>query len=136
MRADVTRWAGIADIVKASADDVEVLYPGEAPDVVAARWQALGPAVAIVTLGAAGVVAVTRDGTVRLPAPPTTVVDTVAAGDTFTAGLLAHLHEAGLLGGRLSVTPEQLHAALEYAMRAAAVTCGRVGADPPYRHEV
>jgi fructokinase len=136
LRADVTRWAGIADILKASADDVASLYPGEGPRDVAARWQAMGAAVAIVTLGSAGVLAVTRDGTVQLPAPPTTVVDTVAAGDTFTAGLLAHLHDAGLLGGRLSVAPGQLRAALEYGMKAAAVTCGRVGADPPYRHEL
>ncbi len=136
MRTDVTRWCGIADIMKASADDVEVLYPGEDPEAVVQRWQAMGPAVAIVTLGSGGVIAATREGTVRLPAPPTTVVDTVAAGDTFTAGLLVHLHDAGLLGGRLTVTSEQLQAALRYGMRAAAVTCARVGADPPHRRDL
>ena len=136
VRADVDRWCGIADILKASEDDVEVLYPGADPEAVARRWQSMGPTVVIVTLGAGGVLAVHAGGVSRLPAPPTTVVDTVAAGDTFTAGLLAHLHEAGLLGGRLAVTTEQLLGALAYGMRAAAVTCSRVGADPPYKKDL
>ena len=136
MRTAVTRWCGIADILKASADDVELLYPGEDAEAVARRWQAMGPAVAIVTLGGDGVVAASRAGVVRLPAPATTVVDTVAAGDTFTAGFLAALHDAGVLGGRLSLTDAQLRAALDYGMRAAAVTCSRVGADPPYKRDL
>ncbi|MCU1675372.1 MAG: Fructokinase [Frankiales bacterium] len=137
MRADVTRWCGIADIIKASADDVEVLHPGEDPEEVARRWQSLGPAIAVVTLGADGLVAVTSAGTLRLPAPATTVVDTVAAGDTFTAGMLASLHAAGVLGGRLdAVTTAEFEAALAFGMRAAAITCSRVGADPPYAREL
>jgi fructokinase len=136
VRADVDRWCGIADILKASEDDVEVLYPGVDPEAVARRWQAIGPTVVIVTLGAGGVLAVHADGVERLPAPATTVVDTVAAGDTFTAGLLTCLHDAGLLGGRLTATGEELRAALTYGMRAAAVTCSRVGADPPHRRDL
>ena len=133
MRAAVTRWCGIADVVKASADDVAVLYPGEEPESVARAWQAMGPGVAIVTLGDGGVVAAAPAGVMTLPTPTTVVVDTVAAGDTFTAGFLACLHEAGLLGERLALTKDQLGAALQYGLRAAAVTCSRVGADPPHK---
>ncbi|MDX6208294.1 MAG: fructokinase, partial [Frankiales bacterium] len=90
-----------------------------------------------VTLGAGGALAVTRNGTVRLPAPPTVVVDTVAAGDTFTAGLLASLDGAGALGGRLdSLGQETLTAAIGYGLRAAAITCSRPGADPPWLTEM
>ena len=137
MRAAVERWCGFADIFKASSDDVEILYGQENVEDVARRWHALGPAIVVITLGAGGAVAVTSEGTIRLPAPPTTVVDTVAAGDTFTAGLLTSLHDAGLLGGRLdAVTHAHLEAAIAYGMRAAAITCSRVGADPPRKDEL
>jgi fructokinase len=137
VRASVDRWCGVADVVKASSDDVAVLYPGVDPEVAAKRWQSLGPAVVIVTLGAGGVLAVTARGTHRLPAPPTVVVDTVAAGDTFSAGFLASLHEAGALGGRLDDLDETtLTNALEYGLRAAAITCSRAGANPPWRNEM
>ncbi len=132
VRASVDRWCGLADILKASSDDVSLLFPDDEPEVAARRWQALGPAVVIVTLGAHGALAVTRHGTIRLPAPPTGVVDTVAAGDTFTAGLLASLHRSGALGGRLDdLTEPALSEAMQYGLRAAAITCSRPGADPP-----
>jgi fructokinase len=137
VRAAVDRWCALADILKASSDDVALLFPDEEPEVAAKRWQSLGPAVVIVTLGAGGALAVTRDGTVRLPAPATVVVDTVAAGDTFTAGLLASLHEAGVLGGRLNdLTEATLTTAMEYGLKAAAITCSRPGADPPWLAEM
>jgi fructokinase len=136
-RASVDRWCELADIVKASSDDVALLYPDDDAELAAKRWQALGPAVVIVTLGAAGALAVGRAGSVRLPAPPTTVVDTVAAGDTFTAGLLTSLHGAGLLGGRLDQLTEQtLTDAMAYGLKAAAITCSRPGADPPWLAEM
>ena len=132
VRAAVDRWCTIADLLKASSDDVALLYPDDDPEAVAQRWLALGPAVVIVTLGAAGALAVTAHGTVRLPAPPTVVVDTVAAGDTFTAGLLASLDGAAALGGRLDgLTQTTLTEAMSYGLRAAAITCSRPGADPP-----
>lgn len=137
VRDAVDRWCLFADVLKASSDDVAVLYPGTDPEVAAKRWQGLGPSVVIVTLGAAGALAVTASGTHRLPAPPTVVVDTVAAGDTFSAGFLASLHEAGALGGRLDgLDDTTLLAALRYGLRAAAITCSRAGANPPWRSEM
>lgn len=137
VRAAVDRWAAIADVLKASSDDVALLYPGEEPEAVATRWLSLGPGVVVVTLGAGGALAVTRSGSVRLPAPPTTVVDTVAAGDTFTAGFLTSLHDADALGGRLDrLDSGTLETAVAYGLRAAAITCSRPGADPPWRNEL
>jgi fructokinase len=137
MRADVDRWCGIADVIKASSDDTQVLFPGEEPEAVARRWVSAGAGTVVVTLGGEGALAVTASGVVSVPAPPTTVVDTVGAGDTFTAGFLAWLHRARLLGGRLGgLNAENLQQALTFGVRAAAITCSRVGADPPYRHEL
>jgi fructokinase len=91
----------------------------------------------LVTAGADGVTALVDDDVVHRDALPTTVVDTIGAGDTFTAGLLAALHAAGHLGGRLDgLTATGLEPALDYALRAAAVTCSRAGADPPYAAEL
>jgi fructokinase len=134
--ADVQRWLGLADVWKASTEDVALLHPGEDHVDVARRWAAAGPSVVVVTEGAGGATAVV-DGTVlHVDAHPTEVVDTVGAGDTFTAGLLGALHRDGHLGGRLTLTPDQLRPALELGLRAAAVTCSRPGADPPYVHEL
>ncbi|BEP12008.1 carbohydrate kinase [Acidothermaceae bacterium B102] len=137
LKTMVDRWCGLADIVKASSEDVEVLYPGDELEAVARRWQALGPAVVLITLGAGGALAVTATAVHRLPAPPTVVVDTVAAGDTFTAGLLTSLHGAGALGGRLDdLSDDLLVEAIRYGLRAAAITCSRAGANPPYLSEM
>lgn len=136
-RADVERWLQVADLVKASSDDLALLHPGEDPEQVARRWAASGPGLVVVTCAAAGAFAVVGDQLVRRPAVPTVVVDTVAAGDTFSAGLLEELHGCGLLGGRLhGLTTAQVAAALDRGLRAAAVTCSRVGADPPWAREL
>jgi fructokinase len=76
---------------------------------------------------------------VRRPAPPVEVVDTVGAGDAFTAGLLGALADRGALGrtyqgGRLAAV--DLPAVLDRSCLVAALTCARAGADPPTRAEV
>ena len=135
--ARMERWLGVADVVKASTDDLELLYPGTDPAVVAQRWSAAGPAVVVVTAGADGVLAMVHGELLRLPAVPVHVVDTVGAGDTYSGALLHALATSGVLGGRLdAVDPDLIRRALDYAARAAAVTCSRVGADPPRADEV
>jgi len=66
--------------------------------------------------------------------PPVVVVDTVGAGDAFTAGFLAHLaHHHRLYPGALARADDhEIKAALDLANRVAAMTCGRAGADPPH----
>ena len=133
----MARWVALADVVKASTDDVDLLHPGADPVELARSWASAGPGLVVVTGGAAGAIAVTAAGVVRREALPTDVVDTVGAGDTFTAGLLHVLHERGCLGSRLDrLSAEDVDAALDLALRAAAVTCSRRGADPPYAREL
>jgi fructokinase len=137
--AAIEAAAALAGIVKVSKEDLAWLHPGADPADVAARWLALGPALVVVTLGGDGCLAVAAGGTrVRLPARQVTVVDTVGAGDAFTAGLLDALATAALLGpdtrARLAaVTPDTLRTALDHAVTVAAYTCTRPGADPPRR---
>ncbi len=62
------------------------------------------------------------------------VVDTIGAGDTFTAGLLHALDEAGLLNitALAQLSAEQVEEALRFAVLVSAVACTRAGSDPPY----
>jgi fructokinase len=84
------------------------------------------------------VFAIGPEGAVERPGPTVEVVDTVGAGDAFTAGLLARLRDRGQLTrpglGRLAAA--DLADALDHAQRVAAFTCTRVGADPPWWHEL
>ena len=66
------------------------------------------------------------------------VVDTVGAGDTFNAGVLASLEKRGKLSKEAikSLTPEDIDAALTLGAKAAAVTVSRAGANPPTLDEL
>jgi len=131
----------VSDVVKASEDDLRWLYGGRSPDAVVSRWLDLGAALVVVTHGGRGSSAATRHVAVAAPAEPVEVVDTVGAGDSFMAGLLAGLHRAGLLGalarGKLArLDADTLERMLGLATRVAAVTCGRRGADSPTAAEL
>lgn len=133
---------GVADVVKVSSEDLEWLCPGVEPEEVIEDWLGRGPALVAVTLGGDGVLAGTATGLrTRRPGVPVTVVDTVGAGDTFSAALLAGMHDRDLLGADRrtalrSVDGPTLDALLDQAARAAAITCSRRGADPPTRAEL
>ena len=133
--ARVERCVALGDLVKASDEDLAWLYPGEDPHAVAARWLALGPAVVLVTRGADGSLALTRDHTVAVGAPPVDVVDTVGAGDSFMSAVLDALagQDRGTLG---ELSAEDLKGLLARAGTAAAVTVSRAGAQPPGRAEL
>jgi fructokinase len=128
-----------ADVLKVSEEDIHALYPGMRVDTFIAESLEAGVALVVVTWGERGVVAVTRSQlAVEVPAVPVTVVDTVGAGDTFQAGLLAWLQRAGKLTRRAveGLPQDELVEALRFAARAAAVTCSRRGADLPYTSEL
>ena len=137
-RARLATMVALADIIKLSAADLEFAYPGAAPETQAASWLAGGAALVILTLGDEGAVAWMRDGTMRVPAPAIVPVDTVGAGDSFIAAALFALGRDGLLStARLAdLTIGQARAALTFAARASAITCSRVGADPPWLCEL
>jgi fructokinase len=137
----VESLVAFSDVVKASAEDLTWLYPADTPTAVADRWLGLGPSLVAITLGPEGVVAVgSAAGPVQRPAVPVTVVDTVGAGDAFMAALVAGLGERRLLGaqsGRLAALDgAELAHVLDGAALAAALTCARLGADPPTGDEL
>ncbi|HNV10286.1 MAG TPA: carbohydrate kinase [Propionibacteriaceae bacterium] len=122
-----------AGIVKASDEDIAFLVgglddPEFDPVAVAAAWTtAYGLSLFVVTLGAEGVAAVKPDGrVVRFAGYPVEVVDTVGAGDTFMAGFLS----------AWVANPADLEGALQTGAAAAAIVCGRRGANPPTTAEV
>jgi fructokinase len=135
-RQQAELFVAASDIVKASDEDLSWLYPHRTPDETLTAWLALGPAVVALTRGAAGPVILTANGQVEMAAEPITVADTVGAGDSFMAGLIAGLAQLEALGDRgrarlQTLTPDQLHSLAAYANSAAAITCSREGANPP-----
>lgn len=134
-------FVALTDIVKASAEDLEWLYPGEDPEHVAQRWLELGPAIVVVTQGELGAFAVTRSLVSSVPPRIVDVIDTIGAGDSFMSGLLAALDDLGLLGRENEAALRTIEAAdleqiLTFAARCAAITVSRAGADPPGRASV
>lgn len=128
-------------VVKASDEDLAHLYPGEPVESAAGRILARGPALVVVTRGAAGGLAVTGRRRVAVAAPPIEVVDTVGAGDTFMGALLHALDTRGLLGGDRAAALDGLAAdalteLVGIATAAAALNCRRAGADPPTAGEL
>lgn len=137
-RARIGRMIARADIVKLSDEDLHWLEGAGDLTVLARGIVARGPKVVFITEGAAGARAVTAAQDCRVAATPVVVADTVGAGDTFNAGVLAALHEAGALTkAALAALPDAvLEAALTLGTRAAAVTVSRAGANPPWRSEL
>ncbi|MDO5648169.1 carbohydrate kinase [Paracoccus sp. (in: a-proteobacteria)] len=137
-RARLSHLLPMADIVKLSADDLEWLYPDLSPDAAAQRVLQTGPRIVLQTGGESGARAIWAGDVVNVPAVRTTVADTIGAGDTFNAGVLASLSRQGVLtkSGLASVTPAQLRTALTMGAQAAAVTVSRPGANPPWAHEM
>ena len=137
-RRAVEAWIARADIVRASADDVAWMYPGDDLRDVARRWQRAGPAIVVITRGGAGAWAACRLGEVDHPGRPVAVVDTVGAGDTFDAGILASLKMQNLLTKAqvANLTEDQIAKALALGAKAAAVTVSRAGANPPFAKEI
>ncbi|WP_170421506.1 carbohydrate kinase family protein [Ruegeria arenilitoris] len=139
-RTRLNRMIAQADIVKVSDEDLDWIVPG--PETLEEKVPLLlqaGPAVVIVTRGSQGATGYLADGrTVSVPVTPVQVVDTVGAGDTFNAGVLAQLHRAGLLTKQAlrAISPDDLRAALELGGKVAAVTVSRAGANPPWAHEL
>jgi fructokinase len=126
--------AALSDLVKLSDEDCEFLRPGLSPDQIAAELLTVDRTrCVVITRGGEGAIGISRDARVDVTAPVIEVVDTVGAGDSFMSALIAGLHVHGLLGSaRLEgLTESVLRDVVDYAVKAAAITCTRHGADPP-----
>ena len=123
-------------IVKASEDDLVWMFPGLGYRDAAEQLLGSGVRLVVVTLGSAGSFGAHRDLRITVEAVPVHLVDTIGAGDSFGAALLAWLHDNGHLEQDLTLESDQLLAALQYACAAAAITCSRAGAEPPWKHEM
>ena len=139
--AKMLAYVSIADVVKVSDEDLDWLHPGADPLDIAGSWLMRGAALVVLTRGEGGADAVTAAGHVHVPSPPTDVVDTVGAGDSFMSGLLDGLGRHRLLGADRradlrAVTGDTVREVLLHAARVAAITCSRPGADPPWLHEL
>jgi fructokinase len=126
-RARLARILARADVVKASAEDLAWLRPGEPPEAALRALLTRPGAVGLVTLGADGALVLPPGAApaFAVPAPPVEVVDTIGAGDAFLGGWLAEWQR---------LAPASLHdlaalrAATEAAVRTAARACERAGA--------
>jgi len=137
-RRRLADWVGRVDLVKVSRADLDWLHPGVDPEDIARAWLDRGAALVIVTAGGDGSIALTHRARATAAAPAVEVVDTVGAGDTFTAGTLAHLHQRGALRREAlaALDAPALEALLAHAATASALACTRPGADPPTAEEV
>lgn len=140
-RTSVEGLIEVSDVVKASDEDIGWLYPGDEVADVLARWLALGPSLVVATRGGAGADALAASGAVHVEAPVTRVADTIGAGDSFMAGLIAGLADRNLLGGDRrdalrAISAQALVEVVTVAARCAAITVSREGADPPTRDDL
>jgi fructokinase len=126
------------NLLKISDEDLGLLFPGAAAQDLAAAWLKAGVELVVLTRGGHGAQAWTATAAASVAGRTVDVVDTVGAGDTFQAALLTWLAEHDRLapGALASLTPDALHAALDFAVRASAITCARRGADLPRRAEL
>ena len=139
-RARLKGMIAQTDILKISDEDLDWLVPGpSSSEHKLSDLRTAGPAVILLTQGAKGATGYLADGSeVSVPAQSVEVIDTVGAGDTFNAGVLAALHQAGHLtkDGLRTLRPDDLRNALTIGIRAAAITVSRAGANPPWTHEL
>ncbi|EKE45458.1 fructokinase [Oceaniovalibus guishaninsula JLT2003] len=137
-RARLDRMLRQAAIVKLSDEDLHWLEGAGDQDVLARKLLDRGPRLVCITQGAKGAIGYFGRDSVFMPSRRATVVDTVGAGDTFNAGILAALDGGGRLtdGGLTDLDRDTVAAALDLGVRAAAVTVARAGANPPRRNEL
>lgn len=128
----------MADIVKLSDEDLNWFGEAGSHEDVIRNWLDRGPKLIVVTRGSEGAIGYTKEHAVTVMTEKVKVVDTVGAGDTFNAGILASLQEQGLLTKTAiaGLSQDAIGKALALGNKAAAVTVSRAGANPPWRHEI
>jgi fructokinase len=138
-RARIAEMIGLADIVKLSDEDLDWIDPVGDTATKARKMVADNDLKLLcITEGSKGVTGYTATEEVFVAANKATVVDTVGAGDTFNAGLLASLHNAGLLtkSAVANLSKDAIQNALSLGAKTAAITVSRAGANPPWASEL
>jgi fructokinase len=128
----VEKWVAISPAIKVSEEDLNWLYPGKTINEVVKNWLEVGVELVVVTLGDKGMTAYRKDEQISVDAIKVVVADTVGAGDTVGAVLV----EAIVNNGLDKLTGEVLKTMLNRAVRAAAITVSRTGANPPSKDEI
>ncbi len=139
-RARFASWLPDIGLLKLSAEDAAWLAGGTGDVLGTVReWLTAGPAAAVLTRGADGILVLTASGDeVEVPTPRVEVADTIGAGDTVHGALLHWLYQQGVStpAAVRDVDVGGWHEALAFAARAAAVTVSRAGAEPPFAAEL
>jgi len=128
----VEKWVAISSAVKVSDEDLNWLYPDKAINEIVNKWLEVGVQLVVVTLGDKGIVAYRKNEQISVDVVKVVVADTVGAGDTVGAVLVEAIVDNGL--DRL--TGEVLGTMLNRAVKAAAITVSRTGANPPGKDEI
>ena len=138
--ARIRRMMRHADIFKLSDEDLLWLYPDRSLEQALADCRAdCGAALFVLTMGPDGAHGFAGAVEMRVPsAPVAQMVDTVGAGDTFMASILAWVIETGRTGRAAleDISSDDLRTVLQRAAVAAAINCGRQGCNPPTRAEL
>ena len=138
-RSRVATLVEYADLIKVSDEDLGLLYPEQDPQRIIEGWLEHRSQLVFLTRGGEGATVFSRrHGSWSVPATAVKIADTVGAGDTFQAALIAWLTEQQLdsVQGLQQLERGQVDAMLRFAVQAAALTCGKTGPDLPYRHQL
>jgi fructokinase len=127
-----------SDIIKVSTEDLEWIEPNIDPVSAVQKWLKNKTSLVLLSRGSGGSEAHGKNGIVKVDAAKITVVDTVGAGDTFSAGFLSSLNkQVGLRDLAISKLDDSIvETALRFANKTAAITASRAGANPPRLDEV
>lgn len=118
-----------ANFIKLSDEDIAFLAPNETPEAYASELHTSSNAPVFLTLGEVGVTVFAQGKSAQIAAPQINVVDTVGAGDSFQATLLAWASRAKnkqALRAR-SVSLAACMEVAEVAVTVAALICSRKG---------
>ncbi len=128
----VEKWVGISSVVKVSDEDLKWLYPRKVVGEIVNEWLEVGVKLVVVTLGDKGITAYRKNEVISVDAVKVVVADTVGAGDTVGAVLVEAIVNKGLD----KLTGDVLKTMLNRAVKAAAITVSRTGANPPSKAEI
>jgi len=122
----------LTSVVRMSGSDARWLYPNKTLEETASHLLGLGTGLAVITRGAQGSLMATRHIQLSVPAIPSSVADTIGAGDSYMSALIMGL----LLRGSDGMAPTVLERIGSIASMAASITVGRPGANPPTHREL